>query len=192
MLICNREGYFGRSTIVCHTNLCAAQTYVTGPEIFIFSLNNCYFYHFLLCAQQHARPWSGRVVTICTEVGNGECYEVSKRNRKQDHWWKTKFESRPTVKRKISCSLLPPYFCLEYTWLFLSPLIITAHIRNPVLSSWKSCCDSEWSCLKSRDLFGENSYFWAVMFFCSWTESIQPCLWFFFKGLLYRFSAYGF
>ena len=82
-----------------------------------------------------------------------------------------------------------PYFYLEYTWLFLSPLIITAHIRNPVLSSWKPCCDSEWSCLKSRGLSGENSYFWAVMFSCSWTESIQPHLWSFVKDLLYRLYA---
>ena len=91
---------------------------------------------------QHTPVTGAKAITVIIIIIREHCMQCrilnwtcSKGNRKQDHWWKTKFESRPTVKRKISCSLLPPYFCLEYTWLFLSPLIITAHIRNPVLSS---------------------------------------------------------
>ena len=121
MLICNREGGFGRSTIVCHTNLCHRpwDIYFLTQQLLLLPLPS-------MC-QRCARPWSGRVVTICTEVGNGECYEVNIRNRKQGHWWKTKHESRPTVKRKVSCSLLPPYFCFQWEHYQKSLKILAGH-----------------------------------------------------------------
>lgn len=72
-LICKREGYFERSTVVCHVQS-RPMAQALGYLIYLFVTHSISLYHYshLLCAQHCVRYWGGEMKANCTEICTGD------------------------------------------------------------------------------------------------------------------------
>lgn len=85
-----------------------------------------------------------------------------------------------TIRRCLQTNPPPPC-SWEYSGIFPVFWFFPTHVRIQASISWKSCCNSDGSCIKSRGLFGEDLYFYAIKFPYSYSEAIHPCIWSFFN-----------